>query len=362
LSDMPAIPKVAPPPPPDEEDSQVPPPLNKPRRAQAPVAEDVPVPQLTPPPSRAVSLHTPYTPHTQTQFSNVAPPPAATKGTDVDSRYVRMDSIGSGPLGTVYRAKQNALGLDVAIKELKDIFSYFSFLQRGDVLKRLKQELCAQAAVRHPSVVAVLDQNLDAPKPYFVLEACKGSLREKIDGASGKGLPVPQAMRYFLQLAYGLRTAHLAGLTHHNVKPENALFDAYGNAKLSDFGLGRVIEVEATKGMPQVFVGTGGMAYLAPEILARSKDAGAAADIYSLGIVLYEMLTGQVPGRRSPLPSEVSPDVPAKLDAIFDKMTHDKRDARYPDLDAVLEDFYAAAPNADPLGRGDLVLWSNATP
>jgi serine/threonine protein kinase len=280
------------------------------------------------------------------------------KGQDLDLRYQKGDQVGSGPLGTVFRGKHNALGLDVSVKELKDIFGYFSFLQRGEVIKRLKKELCAQAQVRHPGIVQILDQNTDVARPYFVMELCKGSLREKLDAAGTKGIPVPHAVRYFLQLAYALRAAHQQGLTHHNIKPENVLFDNWGNAKFADFGLSRVIEVDQSKGMPQVFVGTGGMGYMSPELLARSKDSGPSSDVYGLGILFYEMVTGQLPGRRSPLPSEVNSEVPAKLDPIFDKMTQDRKDSRYPDFEAVFEDFYAAFPDRTYLTRGDLLLWS----
>lgn len=280
------------------------------------------------------------------------------KGQDLDLRYQKADQIGSGPLGTVFKGKHNALGLDVCVKELKDIFGYFSFLQRGEVIKRLKKELCSQAQVRHPGIVQVLDQNTDVARPYYVMELCRGSLREKLDAAGTKGINVPLAIRYFLQLAYGLRAAHQQGLTHHNIKPENVLFDMYGNAKLGDFGLSRVIEVDQSKGMPQVFVGTGGMGYMSPELIARNKDAGTPSDVYGLGILLYEMLTGQLPGRRSPLPSELNSDVPAKLDPIFDKMTQDRKDSRYPDFDSVFDDFYSAFPDRTYLTKGDLLLWS----
>jgi hypothetical protein len=280
------------------------------------------------------------------------------KGQDLDLRYQKNDQLGQGPLGTVFKGKHNALGLDVCVKELKDIFGYFSFLQRGEVIKRLKKELCAQAQVRHPGIVQVLDQNTDVARPYFVMELLKGSLREKLDAAGGKGIPVPQAMRYFLQIAYAMRAAHQQGLTHHNVKPENVLFDAWGNAKIGDFGLGRVIEVDQSKGMPQVFVGTGGMGYMSPELISRSKESGPSSDVYGLGILLYEMLTGQIPGRRSPLPSEVNSEAPSKLDPIFDKMTQDRKDSRYPDFEAVFDDFYSAFADKTYLARGDLLMWS----
>ena len=318
-----------------------------------------PQPSAPPQPSPAASMPSPAA----TAPVAAVPAAAAPKGAELDLRYQKFDPIGTGPLGTVFKGRFTALGLDICLKELKDIFGYFSFLQRGEVLKRLKKELCAQAQVRHPGIVQVVDQNVDSARPYFVLELLNGSLKERLEAGGGSGVPVPFALRTFLQMAYALRAAHATGLTHHNLKPENVLFDAYGNAKLSDFGLGRVVEVDATKGMPQVFVGTGGMAYMAPELMNNrgAKDPGPSADVYGLGIMLYEMLTGQIPGRRSPLPSEVNPEAPSGLDQLFDKATQDKREQRYPDVDAMLEDFYKAFPDKEFLERGDLILSSNAT-
>lgn len=343
-------------------------PAPEPRReatiiAPAPFAPTAPTPVAGPLPSITSPLAAAPMPPPAAPAPAAAPAAASTapKGAELDLRYQKFDPIGTGPLGTVFKGRFTALGLDICLKELKDIFGYFSFLQRGEVLRRLKKELCAQAQVRHPGVVQVVDQNVEAARPYFVLELMQGSLRERLDAGGGNGVPVPVALRAFLQMAYGLRAAHASGLTHHNLKPENVLFDAYGNAKLADFGMGRVVEVDATKGMPQVFMGTGGMAYMAPELMNRgAKEPGAAADVYGLGILLYEMLTGQIPGRRSPLPSEVNPEAPSGLDQLFDKATQDKREQRYPDMDAMLEDFYKAFPEGEYLVRGDLVLSSDA--
>jgi len=367
-----------PPPPPatdlilDAQGSLPPPPPQQGGRSRKgqPSNDEPLVPQITPhqaetrPPTFAPPpAPMPLTAQAPMQLTQAVPPnPAAggAKGQDIDLRYVKYDPIGSGPLGTVFKGKHNALGLDVCVKELKDIFGYFSFLQRGEVIKRLKKELCAQAQVKHPAIASIMDQNTDVARPYFVMELCKGNLREKLDQSGTKGINVALAIRYFLQLAYALRAAHQTGLTHHNIKPENVLFDQYGNVKLADFGLSRVIEVDQTKGMPQVFVGTGGMGYMSPELLARNKDVGATADVYGLGILLYEMVTGQIPGRRSPLPSEINSEVPSKLDPIFDKMTQDRRDSRYPDFEAMLDDFYGAFTDGEYLVKGDVILWSDA--
>ena len=101
---------------------------------------------------------------------------------------------------------------------------------------------------------------------------------------------------------------------------------------------------------------------MSPELMARAKDVNASADVYALGILLYEMVTGGIPGRRSPLPSEVNSKCPAKLDPIFDKMTQDRKESRYPDLDAMLGDFYGAFTDADYLKKGDLVAVSGTRP
>lgn len=363
---------MLPPPPPEHEETDVtrapsppPIPMSTSRASRTMPTVDPVIPPLPPVAPVGAAAPAASIPSITSPLPTSMPPPAAStaapaspKGIELDMRYQKFDPIGSGPLGTVYKGRFNALGLDICIKELKDIFGYFSFLQRGEVLKRLKKELCAQAQVRHPAVAQIVDQNVDSARPYFVVELLRGSLKEKLEAGGGKGIEVPVALRCFLQLAYGLRAAHAAGLTHHNLKPENILFDSYGNAKLADFGLGRVIEVDATKGMPQVFMGTGGMVYMAPELIGRAKEAGPAADVYGLGILLYEMLTGQIPGRRSPLPSEVNPEAPAGLDSIFDKMTQDKKEQRYPDIDSMLEDVYKAFPEKEYLEKGDLVLSS----
>ena len=330
----------------EPEKSVTPPPPPPPSRRRNAAPEEAAAPPPPLPGSAAASA------------SSASSASGGAKGTDLDLRYAKFDPLGVGPIGTVHKGRQHSLGTDVAVKELKDIFGYFSFLQRGEVVKRLKRELCAQAQVHHPGVLNVLDQNTDVARPYFVTELMTGSLKEKLEANAGKGFPIQDAVRWFLQLSYGLRAAHAQGLFHHNLKPENVLFDSFGNVKLSDFGLARVIEVDSSKGMPQIFVGTGGMNYLAPELMNRQKDAGASADVYGLGILLYEMLTGQVPGRRSPLPSEVNTQVPSKLDPLFDRMTHDKKDQRYADFDAMLEDFYGAFSDGEYLASGDLILSS----
>ncbi len=279
-----------------------------------------------------------------------------------ESGYVRYDELGSGAVGRVLRGRHGHLGIDVAIKEIKDLFGYFSFLKRETVAARLGEAVRAQAALTHPAIVRIFDLETDVAHPYFVMELCEGgSLRGLIE-AHPDGLPYPEALRLFAQILYGLRAAHAAGVLHLGLKPENVLLDALGNVRLSDFGMRRLIEPDgdASSGAPQVFLGTGGMAYLAPEQMETSAEVDARADLYAAGILLYELVVGRVPGRRAPMPSEARPKVPKKLDDLFDRLTQDRPEDRAPDADAVLEAFHAAF---EGLGApGDLLLRGRPTP
>jgi serine/threonine protein kinase len=276
----------------------------------------------------------------------------------VDEKYPRGDALGSGGVGTVYKARHLALELDVALKELRDVAQLAARVDPSTVARRLETELRAQAALRHPGIVPILDLDCNRPRPYCVMELMPGgNLRQKIDAGGGKPLPVERAMRWFVQVAEALAFAHRAGVTHGNLKPENVLFDALGNARLGDFGMQRLVET-AGEGGARVFLAGGGVAYLAPEQVAGTVKDAVRADIYSLGILLYEILAGKVPGRRAPDPSKANSDAPSALDEVFDLMTQDAPDDRYEKLQDVLADIYGAFPDRNIGGLGDLVLFS----
>ena len=116
------------------------------------------------------------------------------------------------------------------------------------------------------------------------------------------------------------------------------LIDAFGNLKVSDFGFARIVERDQ-KVIRQVYVGMGTVAYMAPELFTDAQAAGPQTDIYASGIIFYEMLTRKLPGRRSPMPSEIDPKLPKQLDDIFDLMTRDSQSERYASVDDILADF-----------------------
>jgi len=252
-------------------------------------------------------------------------------------RYERRDSLGTGGIGQVFEGLQLALGRPVAIKEIRNIFSYFPSTRRQEILDQIREVVAQHARLLHPFIVPVLDLVLDEEFPYLVMEFCSGgSLRDKL---KEEGRIEPRiAVQLFVQIAEALAFAHRQGVLHRNLKPENILFDSFGNAKLVDFGLTRIAEREDQKG--QFYMGVGTVAYMSPEQFQDASSISAQSDLYSMGILLYEMLTGKLPGRRSRMPSEHFEDIPKDIDDIFDRMSMDVLEERYATLDEVLLDFY----------------------
>jgi serine/threonine protein kinase len=279
----------------------------------------------------------------------------------LDRRYRRGEVIGSGTIGTVYKGQHVSLGRKMAIKEAKSIFQFASYLRRDEIVRRLRTTVEAHAAVVHPNIVQIIDQNPEREFPYFVMELAEGgNLRQRLAAASEGRLELPHAIRILLQVSYALRYAHARGLFHLGLKPENVLFDQLGNVKLSDFGFSRITDRTDDAGNTPVLVGGGTVGYMAPERLQSKAegDAGATSDVYALGMIFYEMISGKLPGRRSPLPSQARKDVPSAFDDVFDKMTRDDVSERYSRVDDVLEGIYRAFPSKEVFTTGTILLFS----
>jgi len=204
-------------------------------------------------------------------------------------------------------------------------------------VRRFTDVVRQAATLSHPNIVPIHELNIDREYPYVVSElASFGSARRLIQEA--ETIPVGLALRYLVQTLQALRAAHRERVFHRGLKPENMLIDGYGNVKLCDFGFARIVERDASV-VRQVYVGMGAVAYMAPELFADPTSAGPQADIYALGIIFYELLTSRLPGRRSPMPSDIDPKLPRGLDDIFDAMTRDSRSERYPSVEDIIEDF-----------------------
>jgi hypothetical protein len=272
----------------------------------------------------------------------------------IDSRYEKLVAIGSGGVGTVYRARQVPLNRQVALKEIRELFGFFPEEQHGEIVRRFTEVIRQAANLAHPNILPIHDVNLERDFPYVVSElAPNGSARRLINDA--ETIPVGLALKYLLQTLHALSAAHRVDVPHRGLKPENMLIDAYGNVKVSDFGFAKIVERDASV-IRQVYVGMGAVAYMAPELFADPTGAGAQADIYALGIIFYELLTRKLPGRRSPLPSEIDPKLPKGLDDIFDTMTRDSRAERYSSVDDILDDFDKIDGLHEVLGNQTQVL------
>ena len=252
-------------------------------------------------------------------------------------RYERLAAIGSGGIGTVYRARQVTLERAVALKEIRELFAYFVDDQRREIVRRFSEVVRAASQLSHPHIVAVHDVSTEGEYPFVVTELMPhGSVRRIISDADE--IPVSLVVRYWLQTMHALRAAHTAGVTHRGLKPENLLIDAHGNVKVSDFGISRIVERDQAV-IRQAYVGLGAVAYMAPELFSDPQRADAQSDIYALGIIFYELLTRRVPGRRAPMPSQVNTALPKGIDDIFDRMTSDERTSRYEHVGQIFDDF-----------------------
>ena len=210
-------------------------------------------------------------------------------GTLLNERFRLEEKIGSGGMSTVYRAWDPTLERWVAIKLMHRDIS-----EEPDQLERFRREARAVARLSHPHVVTVIDFGEDEGTPYIVLEYVEGeTLKDRIK-RMGR-LPVAEAVAYGIEIGRALTCAHTAHLVHRDVKPQNVLIDMEGRAKVTDFGIARSLEVDVA-GLTADGRVLGTTDYVSPE-QAMGKEVTEQSDVYSLGIVMFEMLTGEVPFR-----------------------------------------------------------------
>lgn len=256
-------------------------------------------------------------------------------GTLLSGRY-RLDAqIGSGGMSTVYRAFDTTLERQVAIKVMHN-----HMVADADQLERFRREARAVARLSHPHVVGVIDAGEDDGTQYIVFEYVQGeTLKERIRRI-GK-LPISEAVAYAIEIARALGAAHEQGIVHRDVKPQNVLIDEEGSAKVTDFGIARTRDQAGLTADGRVL---GTTDYVSPE-QALGHPVTGQSDLYSLGIVLFEMLTGDVPFKgegqvavamkhvREDLPDVQirRPEVSSALASVVDRATAKDLDERYAD-------------------------------
>jgi serine/threonine-protein kinase len=270
-------------------------------------------------------------------------------GSLLSNRY-RLDAqVGTGGMSTVYRAFDTVLERQVAIKLM-----HREIADDSDQLERFRREARAVAQLNHPHVVGVIDAGEEGDDdedglttPYIVFEYVEGeTLKERIR-RNGR-LSVAEALAYAIEIARALGAAHERHIVHRDVKPQNVLIDEEGAAKVTDFGIARTLHQEGLTADGRVL---GTTDYVSPE-QALGHPVSGQSDLYSLGIVLFEMLTGDVPFKgenqvavamkhvREDLPDVQvrRPEVSAALAAVLDRATAKELDRRYPDAQSMIAD------------------------
>jgi serine/threonine-protein kinase len=267
-------------------------------------------------------------------------------GTVLSGRYRLEAKLGSGGMSTVYLARDTTLDRPVAVKVMHREMS-----EQADQLERFRQEARAVAKISHPNVVAVIDAGEDGGYPYIVFEYVEGeTLKARINRVGA--LDVQEALAYAIEVARGLTVAHARRMVHRDIKPQNVLIDAEGRAKLTDFGISRQLEKEGMTATGRVL---GTTDYVAPE-QAMGHGADQRSDIYSLGVVLFEMLTGHVPFQadsqvgvamkhvNEELPDVQGdrPEISAATALVVERATAKDPSKRYADIGEMIDDLSTA--------------------
>jgi predicted Ser/Thr protein kinase len=262
-----------------------------------------------------------------------------------------VEMIGQGGMGVVYKAIQKNLGRTVALKVLSPQLS-----SDPEFVERFTREAKALAQLNHPNIVAIYDSGIHDRVPYLVMEYVKGqSLRQLL---AAKQMTAPQALELVPQICDALYYAHAKGVVHRDIKPENILIDGAGRVKIADYGLAKIASLDQPR-ITKSNIAMGTPHYMAPEQIEKTSEVDHRADIYSLGVVIYEMLTGELPLGRFKAPSERA-EVDRRLDPVVLKSLEREPDDRYQSANEMKAQFAAPAggpesPGELPAGKVDLV-------
>ncbi|MBQ5474068.1 MAG: Stk1 family PASTA domain-containing Ser/Thr kinase, partial [Lachnospiraceae bacterium] len=262
------------------------------------------------------------------------------KGMFISDRYEIIDKVGSGGMSDVYKAKCHKLNRFVAIKVLKAEFS-----EDKNFVSKFKVEAQSAAGLAHPNIVSVFDVGEDNGIHYIVMELVEGITLKKYIEKKGR-LSTKEAVSIAIQVAQGIEAAHNNHIIHRDIKPQNIIISREGKVKVTDFGIARAASSNTINSNAM-----GSVHYISPE-QARGGFIDEKSDIYSLGITLYEMITGSVPFEGDstvtvalqhiqgeiPSPREVVDDLPISVEKIIEKCTQKKTDRRYPKVSLLIAD------------------------
>ena len=282
------------------------------------------------------------------------------KGRLLGNRYEIIEKIGSGGIPTLYKAKCHVLNRYVAIKILRD-----EFTTDEEFIKRFEVEAQSAASITHPNIVSVYDVGVDGNLYYIVMELIKGKTLKEIITEEKGPLPWKWSVNIASQIASALETAHKNHIIHRDIKPHNIIITEDGVAKVTDFGIAKAVSNSTITAFGTTI---GSVHYFSPEH-ARGGFTDEKSDLYSLGVVMYEMLTGKVPfdadtavsialkhmQEEAKPPIEVNPNVPVAVNDIIMKALRKDTNLRYQNATAMLLDLKRALkePNGDFVDNND---------
>jgi TolB-like protein/Tfp pilus assembly protein PilF/predicted Ser/Thr protein kinase len=281
----------------------------------------------------------------------ITPKESLQKGSTVAGRYTIIEELGRGGMGVVYKAEDTKLKRTVALKFLPPELTHVP-----DIRDRFTREAQAAAALDHPNICTVYEFDQADEKSFISMAYIEGqSLRKKIESGP---LELEEALKIATQVAEGLQEAHKRGVVHRDIKSANIMVDDRNQAKIMDFGLARM-----TGGTLLTQEGTamGTIAYMSPE-QAQGEEVDHRTDIWSFGVVLYEMLTGELPfkgeheqavvysiRKDKPRPiSEVNTEIPLSIEQVVDKALEKNPDERYQQIDELLDDLKSISAGIVP--------------
>ena len=270
-----------------------------------------------------------------------------TQGMMIAHRYEIIGKIGAGGMSDVYKAKDTTLGRYVAIKVLKSEFS-----EDVNFVTKFRTEASSAAGLEHPNIVNIYDVGSENEFHYIVMEYVEGITLKTYIEKKGQ-LSFKEAVSIAIQVGRGIEAAHNKGIIHRDIKPQNIIISTEGKVKVTDFGIAKA----ATSNTINSDV-MGSVHYTSPE-QARNGYVDGKSDIYSLGIVMYEMVTGRVPfngdttvavaiqhlQEEMESPKTYAPDLPISMEKIILKCTQKNPDRRYESITALLSDLRKALIN-----------------
>ncbi len=282
----------------------------------------------------------------------------------IADRYELEELVGSGGMSSVYRAHDRLLERSVALKILHE-----QYTRDEDYVERFRREARSVAQLAHPNIVTVIDRGEQDGRQFIVFEYVDGENLKELLEREGP-LPVHEVIELGLQVARGLSFAHENGLVHRDVKPQNVLLDGDGRAKVTDFGIARSLDVD---GMTITGTIMGTSNYIAPE-QAQGQPVDEQTDVYSLGCVLYELLTGHVPYEgdnfvsvamqhvNDPVPSvaDLRPDVPPRLDWTIQRAMAKDHEERFGSMAEFADELEASYADLDSQEGATMIVGPTA--